>query len=188
MQKALLHCGASSNLTDLIVFLRCKSGYRISRGKQTACVEMKRGVRQGCTLAPVLFSAFTAYYLRLLEARTSKQWVSSNATLFADESHLAWEIESVNLNQMQKMVQITFALFAELGMHVNPEKSTLIFGLRGRSLREWVKKRLFHRQKTRFVNLGTPTEPLQIPVQDKMVTLALSCPISSLNFRHCSAE
>ena len=174
MQKALLHCGASSNLTDLILFLRCKSGYRISCGKQTACVEMKRGVRQGCTLAPVLFSAFTAHYLHLLEARASKQWVSSNATLFADDSHLAWERESVNdLNQMQKMVQISFALFAELGMQVNPEKSTLIFGLRGRSLRKWVKKRLFHRQKTRLVNWGTPTEPLQIPVQDKMVYLGV---------------
>ena len=174
MQKALLRCGASSSLTDLSLFLRCKSRYHISHGKQTACVEMKRGVRQGCTLAPVLFSAFTACYLRLLEARTSKQWVSSNATLFADDSRLAWEIESVNdLDQMQKMVQTTFALFAELGMKVNPEKSTLILGLRGRSLRKWVKQRLFPRQKTRFVNLGTPTEPLQIPVQDKMVYLGV---------------
>ena len=135
---------------------------------------MKRGVRQGRTLAPVLFSAFTAYYLHLLEARTSKQWVSPNATLFADDSHLAWDIESVtDLNQTQRTIQITCALFAELGMQVIPEKSTLIFGLRGRSLRKWVKKKLFHRQKQRFVNLGTPNEPLQIPAQDRMVYLGV---------------
>ena len=32
-QKAWLHCGASSNLTDLILFLHCKSRYHISHGK-----------------------------------------------------------------------------------------------------------------------------------------------------------
>ena len=174
MRTALLHCGASANLTDLILYLHCKSRYHISHGKQQACIEMRRGVRQGCTLAPVLFSAFTAYYLHLLEERTSKQWVLSSATLFADDTHLAWDIESAHdLNQMQRMVQITFALFAELGMKVNPDKSTLILGLRGRSLKKWVKKRLFHRQKTRYVNLGTPNEQLQIPIQDKMVYLGV---------------
>ena len=150
---------------------------------------MKRGVRQGCTLAPVHFSAFTAYYLHVLEARTSKQWVSSNASLFADDSHLAWEIEPKNdLNQMQKMIQITFALFAELGMQVNPEKSILIFGLRGRSLRKWIKKGSFIVRRYVSSIWALRLSLCKYRFKIRWITLALSCPISSLSFRHCSTE
>ena len=97
--------------------------YRVRHGRQTACASMNRGVRQGCALAPLLFSAVAAYYLRRLSLRTNLEWVQKRATLFADDSHLSWEIGSAeDLNKMQKMIQVTFSLFAELRMKVNPEK------------------------------------------------------------------
>ena len=62
---------------------------------------------------------------------------------------------------------------SEMGMRVNPEKSTIIFGLRGRSFHKWLRKRLFSKQKQRRVNMGTPSEPLVIPVQDRMAYLGV---------------
>ena len=95
MKDALLHCGA------------CR--YHVQHGQHQAVIDMRRGVRQGCTLAPTLFAAFTVCFQHLLSVRTSGAWTHSNLTLFADDSHKSWVIGCLHdLQKIPSMIQIVY--------------------------------------------------------------------------------
>ena len=135
---------------------------------------MRRGVRQGCTIAPLLFAVFSSYYYHLLCQRVLASWASRFVTLFADDSHLAWRIQSISdLQFMNRCVVQAFKLFQELGMVVNPEKSAIIVGLRGHAGRQWIRKRQRRSQGRAVLDLGSPGAPLLIPKVSEMTYLGV---------------
>ena len=107
MKDALLHCGAPSGLVDFILHMHCSCRYRVQHGQHQAVIDGRRGVRQGCTLAPTLFATFTVYFQHLLSARTSGVWTDSNLTLCAGDSHISWLIGCLHdLQKIPSMIQI----------------------------------------------------------------------------------
>ena len=63
LHAALEHANVSPELRDLVITLHMQCVYKVSQKGQTGVFPMRRGVRQGCALSPLLFTLFTSHHL-----------------------------------------------------------------------------------------------------------------------------
>ena len=58
-----------------------------------ACIQASQGVRQGCHLAPLLWSLCTGYLLVSLQQVTTPEWVTHSVTCYADDFHASDQVQ-----------------------------------------------------------------------------------------------
>ena len=135
---------------------------------------MKRGVRQGCTLAPVLFAIFSCFLADLIGKRADYAWMQHSLTLYADDTHAAWIARSESdLHFIEHCIQAIHATFTEYGMVVNPQKSVVICSLFGRLSKQWCRNKIQKSARGYFLCVGPVHQPLRIPMQSSMVYLGV---------------
>ena len=188
LMQSLAHVGVGPDLQAAILSIHERCRYHIRHGKHNGSIDMKRGIRQGCALSPCLYSIFTVWLFDRLAARTSPTWAESCATLFADDTHLHWEIHNLeDLEFCCHCIRETFHVFEEAGMQVNSSKSALVMSLRGNAAKLWLRKRQQRNAQRRWVSVGTPHQPLRIPREDRMLYLGIIASYQNFElqtFRH----
>ena len=134
----------------------------------------------------MLFSLFTCWFLTELKQRTSEEWVSKFVTWFADDSHLGWEVHSpADLDFICRSLRDTFGLLKECGMRANPLKSTIVLGLKGSYAKRWIRAHVKYSQGRRCVQLGTPVNPLIIPVATSFQNLGTVISFGAMELQTC---
>ena len=161
-------------LRDAVLSLHNACRYTVKHHTHRADFPMEVGVRQGCTLAPALYSLFTALFWQQLSACTSIEWATRCITMFADDKHMYWTIESVeDLNFVCSCVQQTFRLLRSYGMKVNADKSRMVVALRGSAGKRWQRRHTVVTTMGQSLNVGTPHSPLLIPMVHTLVYLGV---------------
>ena len=174
LAQALTNAGILDSLQHAILSMHEDCQYEVKHEAHTASFPMLKGVRQGCSLAPLLFAIYSCWIYDKIEIRTPAGWAETLLTLFADDSHLAFEIESMaDLEQAQRTIRTVFQVFKTTGMRINPSKSKLVLGLRGSAARRWLRKHTCLLEGKPAISLGVPSEPLLIPRVHSMVYLGV---------------
>ena len=172
--RSLRFAGVSEQLQRILLEIHCACQYEIKYLQFSSHFNMERGVRQGCAISPLLYSLFTAWLLAELKGRTSDCWVDNLVTCFADDTHLAWDIEQPSdLDFVCRSLRATFQLLKECNMVVNSDKSSVILGLRGNHAKRWIRTHIVARAGKRCLNFGIPGDPLCIPMVDSFVYLGV---------------
>ncbi|CAE7822925.1 jockey\pol [Symbiodinium sp. CCMP2592] len=164
LQRSLQHAGVNPGLQRILLEIHQQCSYELRHHQYKGRFPLKKGVRQGCAVSPMLYSLFTVWLMAELKTRVSPQWVDELMTCFADDTHLAWRIfGQPDLAQMCRTVREIFQLLEECGMVANAEKSSVVLGLRGSLARKWIKLHTVMRAGKTCINFGTPNKPLLIP-------------------------
>ena len=174
MRRALQWSGADPHLIRIIEGLHDQCRYHIAHAGFQGMVSMQRGVRQGCTLAPLLFTIFTCFLSDVIGDRTDRQWMLQHLTLYADDTHASWEIRhGSDLRFVEHSIRSIYSVFQEFGMCVNASKSVLVLGLHGSACKTWIQQRLQSTGQGKFMHFGTPLRPLCVPVYNEMCYLGI---------------
>ncbi|CAE7334464.1 unnamed protein product, partial [Symbiodinium microadriaticum] len=132
------------------------------------------GVRQGCTLAPLLYVIFSAYLISKLQARLPADWVRNHLTLYADDSHASFEISSTDdIIRSMHIIKCLFDVYREHGMCVNPLKSGVVLGVRGLKATELLNRHLQGKGDQQCLVIGLGKDELRIPVKTSMTYLGI---------------
>ena len=93
-----------------------------------------RGVRQGCRIAPALWSLQSGHLLKQEAAAHSQTELQAPHTTFADDTASQWQFHSLEcVLAMERRIVSLFALLTEFGLEVNPPKSSFMIQVVGDS-------------------------------------------------------
>ena len=92
LERSLLKAGATAEVVLAVIELHSTAQYLVSSGGQSG-IPTTRGIRQGCRLAPALWSILSAQLLQDLREMLQLQNLD-NYTAFADDTLGHWVIHS----------------------------------------------------------------------------------------------
>ena len=141
MQEALEWAQVDASLASLILDTHCSCRYHIRHEGFESTVEMENGVRQGCTLAPLIWALYSVFLIHQLELRLHSTWPREALTLYADDTHCAWELNSLaDLKFFIRSAVLLLSVYQTFGMKINPVKSALMIRLVGTHGSKWVQR------------------------------------------------
>ncbi|CAE7635287.1 yfiL [Symbiodinium sp. CCMP2592] len=138
-------------------------------------VASERGVRQGCPLAPSLWTLITIALFRALAGVTSVTWLQEDTTMFADDLLLQWIVHRVqDLENMVDIIAHTFRILAQLGLQVQHRKTQLIVAYKGRQATQWWRAHTATTAEGRFLLIPQPgSKALRLPIVTKLTYLGI---------------
>ena len=187
LSQALQAAGVEPTLHDLVLDLHEHCQYEISQGGFTDKFEMQCGVRQGCSLSPLLYAIFTGWIYDIIKDRTDATWARDFITMYADDTVLQWQVRSLqDLHFMCRSVQHTFQALRKVGMSVNSSKSKIVIKLQGPQAKAWLRKHLFRTPQGPVLRLGTPCNPIDIPRVHSLTYLGVEASLTSFEMQTCA--
>ena len=159
----------------LILSLHQNIGYWPAGPESDVRVSSERGVRQGCPLAPSLWTLVTVALLRTMADTESLHWIQHDATMFADDLLLQWEYHSVSeLERMVSTIQHCFQVLARLGLQVQHRKTQLLVAQKGRLAHKWWKAHTASTKEGRFLRIPQPNhKDLHLPIVPQLTYLGI---------------
>ena len=142
-----------------------RSKYLVSHLGYEDTISLQNGIRQGCTLSPLLWVFATNYMLHQLGQITGTAWIQNGVTAFADDFITTFDVHcKQDADRTQRHILGLLQVLANAGMQVNPEKSSILLRFTGSQLKKWLKSRVKQVQGQQHLSLGTPFKPVNIPM------------------------
>ena len=170
---ALDRLGIDPVTKELVVQLHSETSYNMGTSGLEIQVPTSSGIKQGCKLAPALWSALTLLVMSRMEQKwgpDSKQ-ARDILTVFADDFLLQETFSS--FPELQKVLLRLEALFQSLedvGLEVNPTKSKALLMVQGTQQSIFRKKHTMRKEKQLHIVLPSGHK---IPIHHKLTYLGV---------------
>ena len=174
MYESLLETGMPPNLAGALLQIHVKTELSIVHKGYCHSVNMGRGLRQGCSVAPMIYAAWTCRLSRQLEQRHGAGWPQDHLSIYADGKHSFWKIRNAaELDKARVQLGNLIGLITSLGMQVNSSKSKVVIQLKGKSHQRHLKRctKFWNGQQCLIVPCGDGT--VYIPIQPHLEYLGV---------------
>ncbi|CAE7741462.1 pol [Symbiodinium sp. CCMP2592] len=133
---------------------------------QTVDISASRGLKQGCLIAPLIWSLVTGRFLYELALCADPLWVTTDVTTYADDFHAGSQVSSyAELCRLEVRLGQLLDILCVAGLTVNAQKSAVLFLFRGTFASKWLKQHLRTTPDGQVMRLRTPTGRLfEFPV------------------------
>ena len=137
---ALRHFNISADLIQLVSHIYRDTQFCFQHRGQTRSFETRRGIRQGCRSAPILWSLYIGWILHKYGMQTDFQWMTNQNSIFADDWCLYDTFDSPHdLQVLLLRVGKLITLLEAHGLIVNA-KTVAILHMQGNLLRSELRK------------------------------------------------
>ena len=134
-----------------------------------------QGVRQGCLLAPLLWSLCTGYLLVSLQQVVSPEWVAQSITGYADDFHASDRVKSYqDLENAEYRFGSLLDVLADANMCINQKKSAILLRVRGSFAQRWLRHHQLKRDTGPHLRIRTPKgRQYEFPLKEHHVYLGV---------------
>ena len=192
LDRALLEHHVDDNLRSTITAIHEDAAYRVSDRYHSTDVRTTQGIRQGCRLAPALWSILSSQVLWDLTPAESTP-MQLPWTLCADDHLGHWQLQTIaDVHQMEAAIRALFTTLESYGLKVNPEKSHMIIQVKGTQLKKLVKSRTVHIKNQPHWRLQSGEQQHLIPLCESITYLGTKISLkegsdATLDFRLAEA-
>ena len=186
LYAALSEAQIPDNLITAILAIHNQASLRISHDQYSGDIRLLTGLRQGCSLSPILWSIFTGWLLRRLD-ETGLVSVCEAGTMFADDAHFSWLIKSGSqLEQAYNGVRAVLNHLAAHKLKVSLDKTVILVELRGPKAAGLLKKYVITKPSGPHMRFNVQGQHMDIKIVSKHVYLG-AC-ISYRRFEHDTVQ
>ena len=125
--------GVPEPVIHIIQRLHYEAKYHYRVEDLTDYTVTSNGIKQGCVIAPYLWSFYTVTLMLMLREKRSQEWLENTMTLFADDTWSAWVIKSSQeFAQTIADLQLILETLESLHMTINYQKTAILLKLVGK--------------------------------------------------------
>ena len=122
----------SDSLIQLLSGWHEQSFYFVQHTSGDCPISVGRGVRQGCKAAPGLWNCFLTIFFHSIMDFIPLEWIQKHVTAYADDIHIGATFTSLDeFEQLCSFLGIIMSTLESMDMQVNPDKSVVIFTMKG---------------------------------------------------------
>ena len=166
--RTLSKLDADEGVKNAAMLLHTRCQYLLVKDGLTTAVDTARGVRQGCRLAPALWSAVSGDIL----SQIVQDAFAGPITVFADDHLGAWTFHTMeDIVAMEQQVILLFKVLSEAGLSVSPSKSKLVVQVKGAAAEAYLAKRTIHLQGKPHWCFGEGDAMVAVPIVQDFIYL-----------------
>ena len=137
---ALARARLNPQLQSLLLHWHINTHYHLEVNNTERQVSVNRGVRQGCSSAPLLWATVMVLLLDNLQSDIPLQWIRDHNTIYADDIHVFCTFQTeTELNDAVSFFDAIIRAIEELGLALSASKSCLLLKGKGAGFLKWRK-------------------------------------------------
>ena len=194
MMLALRDTGMPEPLCRILLRVHMQTQLAVEHGGHSRTISMQRGLRQGCCVAPMIYACWTVRLCKVLDTKLgsassslSGTWTQNHLSIFADDKHCHWELESVrSFERALADLRVVLHTIVELGMQISIQKSLATIAVKGKKAAHVLRKYTKSWNGQRSLVLREDAHDMHIPLTEEMQYLGVV--LSYNNFELATAK
>ena len=145
LRLALEDAAVPTGIVELVLLMHQQARIRIAHHDHSELLCMSRGLRQGCSLAPALWTIYCGWLLKQLHA-TGEVDVPSCNTSYADDLLFSWQVFcAADMEKIYRAMRTVLQVLEDRQVQVSIDKTVAIIELQGSGATRCLDRYLVHR-------------------------------------------
>ncbi|CAE7752443.1 unnamed protein product [Symbiodinium sp. CCMP2456] len=168
---ALEDAEIAPELIQAVMLIHHCAKFTVTHCGMQKVVSLYRGLRQGCGLAPTLWSLYSGWLLKKMH-RPEILNVQRTNTSYADDLHYAWTIrEGRDLEKAYEAMKYILTFLAGHGLTISPDKTVIVLELQGAHAAKALDRYVVQKPQGKCFRFMIHEQPLHLKIVSEHVYL-----------------